>query len=212
LTRAHRLSLEQLDPYLLTPAEGGGVLCWPAVFGNDQPVELEIGFGKGLFLLNSAQLRPDVNFVGIEIARKYQLLTATRIAKRGLRNVRLARADAREFLRDFVAGEACRVVHVYFPDPWWKKRHLKRRVFTPAFAGECERILKRGGRLSIATDVEEYFAIITGFVAHSTKLRPLQAAAAVAGPATAGDVDYLTNFERKFRIEGRSIYRAIYEK
>src|SRR5205807_6062384 len=120
--------------------------------------------------------------VGIEIARKYQLFTATRIAKRRLQNVRLARADAREFLRDFIAPDSCQAVHVYFPDPWWKKRHLKRRVFTPEFAGQCERILRSGGLLYIATDVEEYFQVITELVTASTKLRNLTGASA-AGAA-----------------------------
>ncbi|HEV3120042.1 MAG TPA: tRNA (guanosine(46)-N7)-methyltransferase TrmB [Gemmataceae bacterium] len=209
MTRARRLSLDELAPYLLAPAASSGPLSWNTVFGNDHPVEIEVGFGKGLFLLNSAQAQPAVNFVGIEIARKYQLFTATRIAKRRLQNVRLARADAREFLRDFIADGSCQAVHVYFPDPWWKKRHLKRRVFTPEFAGQCERILRSGGLLYIATDVEEYFHVMTGLVTASTKLRNPTGASA-AGAANA--VDYRTNFERKFRIEGRPIYQAAYEK
>src|SRR5438445_7250492 len=152
-----------------------------------------VGFGKGLFLLNSAQARPAVNFVGIEIARKYQLFTATRIAKRRLQNVRLARADAREFLRDFIADGSCQAVHVYFPDPWWKKRHLKRRVFTPEFAVQCERVLKTGGRLYVVTDVEDYFRMITELMAaHSN----LQRSSPPVTQAPSNDLDYLTNLER----------------
>jgi tRNA (guanine-N7-)-methyltransferase len=119
------------------------------------------------------------------------------------------KADAREFLRDFVAGESCHAIHVYFPDPWWKKRHLKRRVFTAEFAAQCERVLKPGGHLHVVTDVEEYFQIITATVALRTHLRAFTEAE-MHQPAS--ETDYLTNFERKFRLEGRPIYRASYEK
>src|SRR5205807_7068201 len=121
--------LEELQPYLFElPKSGSGPpapLDWRAVFGNDHPVEIEVGFGKGLFLLNAATARPDVNFAGIEIERKYQLFTATRLAVRKLGNVRVACADARLALRDHVPGASVQAVHVYFPDPWWKKRHHK---------------------------------------------------------------------------------------
>jgi tRNA (guanine-N7-)-methyltransferase len=180
-----------------------------AVFGNDHPVEVEVGFGKGLFLVQAAQACPQVNFLGIDIARKYQLFTANRLAKRRIANVRLAKADARLFLRDFVPPEECQAIHLYFPDPWWKMRHLKRRVFTPEFAAQCERVLQPGGRLHLVTDVEDYFRVMRELAAQHTGLRE------VPPPETAAathDLDYLTNFERKFRKEGRPIYRASYEK
>src|SRR5262249_45825303 len=178
-------------------------------FGNSHPVEIEVGFGKGLFLLTSSQTRPDVNFLGIETERKYQLFAATRMAKRRLTNVRLARADARLFLRDFVASDSCQAMHVYFPDPWWKKRHLKRRVFTPEFAVQCERILQPGGRLHLATDVAEYFDLITRLVSDHTHLQhdPEENA-----PQAAPELDYRTNFERKARLQGMAIYRACYRR
>lgn len=209
MRRAKRLPLEELAPYLLEPPESPTRIDWRQVFGNDHPVELEIGFGKGLFLLNACQACPDVNFLGIEILRKYQLFAATRFAKRGLKNVRLVKADAREFLRDYVANVAFQAIHVYFPDPWWKKRHLKRRLFTPDFAEQCQRTLRPGGRLNVVTDVGDYFAAITELLQQHTHLKPLPLPDTI-GPAH--ELDYLTNFERKFRKEGRTIFRAVYVK
>jgi tRNA (guanine-N7-)-methyltransferase len=201
------LPLEELAPYLLEVPRPPAPLDWPALFGNDGPVELEVGCGKGLFLLTAAQACPEVNFLGLEIVRKYQLYAATRLAKRGLRNVRVACADARVFLRDGVPAASLQAVHVYFPDPWWKQRHHKRRVFTAEFAAQCERTLRPGGRLHVATDVADYFEVISGLVAQHTRLQTLPPP---EEKAPAHDLDYLTNFERKFRKEGWPIYRAAY--
>jgi tRNA (guanine-N7-)-methyltransferase len=236
LRRTPRLPLEALAPYLLdapSPPASKKVsgtfsgnpekvpdtffdadtvfdpLDWSAVFGNDRPVELEVGFGKGLFLITSATARPDVNFAGIEIVRKYQLFTATRLAKRELKNVRVACADARLFLRDGVPSASLQTVHVYFPDPWWKKRHHKRRVFTEEFAHQGLRILRPGGELSAATDVQEYSVVMAQTMASLPEFQPVP-------PPEPGspvhDLDYLTNFERKFRKQGKPIYRLRYVK
>jgi tRNA (guanine-N7-)-methyltransferase len=211
-----RLPLEELAPYLLEARNPPTVLDWRSIFQNDHPVEIEVGFGKGLFLITAAEARPAVNFVGIEISRKYQLFTATRLAKRSLTNIRLANADARTFLRDYVPGLSVQAIHFYFPDPWWKTRHLKRRVFTPESVAQCARVLAHGGRLHIATDVKEYFDVITRLVAsqgqlNAISLSPLGSGVGDEGLADHG-LEYLTNFERKFRKEGRPIYRAVYER
>ncbi len=207
--RPRRLPLEALAPYLLEPSSPPAPLSWLQVFGNDRPVEVEVGFGKGQFLVTAAQLHPEVNYLGIEIARKYQLFTATRVAKRGLQNVRLVKADARFFLRGWAASASCRAVHVYFPDPWWKKRHLKRRVFEPGFVAECARILEPGGRLYVATDVEEYFQVIAGLLQAQAGLGRIETKGVVMQASEQG---YFTNFERKAREQGRSIWTAVYER
>jgi len=199
-----RLPLEQLEPYLLTLPETPAPLDWPGIFGNEQPVEIEVGCGKGLFLLTASLERPDVNFLGIEIERKYQLFTANRVAKRQLRQVRLVCTDARLFFRDYVAAGSVQAVHVYFPDPWWKTRHHKRRVFTEEFATACTRVLRPGGRLEVMSDVAEYFAVIAALLGRQTALRPV--------PALASSATYRTNFERKYRQIGKPIYAASYEK
>jgi tRNA (guanine-N7-)-methyltransferase len=203
---ARRLPLEELTPNLLPVPDPPAPIDWRALFGNDHPIELEVGFGKGTFLLDSSITRPDVNFAGVEIERQYQLYTATRMVKRGLRNVRVACADARLFLRDCVASGSLRGVHVYFPDPWWKKRHHKRRVFTPEFAAQCQRVLCPGGRLHLATDVEEYFGLMR------EALAPLEGLRALPVDEPGPDAEARTNFERKARERGRAVWRGLYER
>jgi tRNA (guanine-N7-)-methyltransferase len=200
--KPQRLPLKELAPYLLEVSPTPTVFDWTAVFGNADPVELEVGFGKGTFLLAAAQAHPGVNYVGVEIDRGLQLYVATRMAKRGLSNVRLIQGDARLIVRDYIAAESLRAVHVYFPDPWWKKRHKKRRVFTAEFAAQCERLLVPGGRLHLATDVEEYASVMTQLLADHTKLCRL--------PEVPQDVASVTNFERKAKEQGRGVWRAVY--
>jgi tRNA (guanine-N7-)-methyltransferase len=180
---------------------------WALLFGNDRPVDLEVGSGKGLFLVNAATLDPDCNFLGVELSRKYTQLAAMRLARNCVPNAKIWRGDARIVLARLVPASSLRTVHVYFPDPWWKNRHKKRRVFTESLLNDVERTLKPGGELRIASDVEEYFGIIKALVSARERFHE----EAVPEPrAPEHTLDYLTNFERKYRIEGRSIYRAFY--
>ncbi len=196
---------------LLDPAEHAGddPMDWSALFGDDRPVVLEIGSGKGLFLANAAAARPDQGFFGIEISKKYARLAAERIVKAGLANVRLWPADAGRLMSHRVIPASLREVHVYFPDPWWKKRHKKRRVFNETLVASIARGLAPGGELHVATDVEEYFGVIRELVAADPRFVEIE-------PPPLGDPehdqDYLTNFERKYRIEGRAVYRTSYRR
>jgi tRNA (guanine-N7-)-methyltransferase len=183
---------------------------WHALFGNANPVEIEVGTGKGLFLLHAATERPDTNFLGIEIVRKYQLYAATRYAIRNLPNVKTACADAKVVLRDFVPVGSVAAVHVYFPDPWWKKRHRKRRVFTPEFAADAARAIRPGGRLLIASDVEEYFGVMSAIVRAMPAFHERPEELERAAPQT--EMGYATNFERKARAAGTPVWRAAYER
>ncbi len=207
--RVKRLPIEDLQPYLLALSDPPTQFDWPAIFGNDHPVELEVGFGKGLFLVNQSTARPDVNFVGIEIVRKYQFFVANRIAKRQRTNVRLACDDGKRVLREGVPAGSLDVIHVYFPDPWWKKRHHKRRLFTSEFVSECLRALRVGGQLSVATDVPAYAEVMKTLLVAEAALK-LMPPPEPGSPAH--DLDYLTNFERKFRSQGKPIFRFLCER
>jgi tRNA (guanine-N7-)-methyltransferase len=207
MTMAEPLPPIDTSQNTLEPPQTAVPVVWEAVFGNDHPVELEIGSGKGLFLANAGKMRPDHNFLGIELAKKYARRAAERVAKLGLRNVKVLAADARGFLARNVPSASLHAVHVYFPDPWWKARHKKRRVFCAPLVADIERVLLPGGELHVVTDVEEYYGVIRELIATHPRFveRPIPEI-----KAPEHDLDYLTNFERKYRIEGRPIYRAEY--
>lgn len=210
MTRRIRLTVDdvQSDCLLILP-KPYGLLDFKSLFGNDRPVELEVGFGKGLFLLNSTVRQPQTNFLGIEIEIKYTLYTAQKLARQQRHNVKVLAADAKEFLPACIADDSLQAVHVYFPDPWWKTRHRKRRLFTVDFAQQVERILKPGGMFYLASDVHDYFLKMNQILRQATNLQELPPPELT--PA-ADEFDYLTNFERKYRREGRPIHRSQYQK
>jgi tRNA (guanine-N7-)-methyltransferase len=182
---------------------------WRDLFGNENPVEVEIGSGRGLFLLNSALARPETNFLGIEYDFKEGRRAATRLKKRSLPNARLLGADARLVLSKYLADGSAAAAHIYFPDPWWKRRHKKRRIFSSDFIKQVARILAPAGILHAWTDVAEYFEVMQQVVAGIAEFRPLpppQERSAVH------DMDYHTSFERKKRKLGLPIYRARWER
>jgi tRNA (guanine-N7-)-methyltransferase len=198
------VSSSLIDPGL---AVEDAPIDWRALFGNDRPIELEVGSGKGLFLVNSASANRAHNFLGVELSRKYARLCAERLSQREISNAKVWRGDARLVLMRHVPDRSLRAVHVYFPDPWWKKRHKKRRVFTDSLVTQIERTLEPGGQLRVASDVEEYFCSIQGLITANPRFQPVPNPESKEAENTS---DYLTNFERKYRIEGRPIYRADY--
>ncbi|HSH42357.1 MAG TPA: tRNA (guanosine(46)-N7)-methyltransferase TrmB [Arenicellales bacterium] len=155
ITRAQQRALDELWPDLgLEP--GSGYFDWGEVFGRRAPVTCEIGFGDGGALLQMAADDPDSDFVGVEVYRPGVGALLLRLEEAGLRNVRVAMVDAVDFLRDCVAPGSLDRLLVFFPDPWPKKRHHKRRLIQPAFVELAASRLVPGGRLHCATDWEDY--------------------------------------------------------
>ena len=166
--------------------------------------EIEIGSGKGTFLVQQATLQQEVNFLGFEWAGEFFRYAADRMRRRGLANVKIVQADACEFLRFRCADGVADVIHLYFSDPWPKKRHHKRRVVQDSTLVEFHRILRAGGELRLVTDHDDLWAWYQDHIARCPELfdaKPFES------PRSAGDGEVVgTNFERKYRREGRPFH------
>lgn len=186
------------DPLL---PEGGlpRPLDWGAVFGDGRPVEVEIGSGKGTFLVEAAESRPETGFVAVEYARSFADYVRDRARRRDLRNVRVVRMDAARFFEDHVEPGSVAVVHLYFPDPWPKERHHKRRLLKPPFVRVAAGALAPGGEIRFVTDHAGYFEEARAFLAAEELLEE--------APFPDEETP-LTNYLRKYREEGREIHRA----
>jgi tRNA (guanine-N7-)-methyltransferase len=197
----------QPEPMLLRFPDEAGKIRFADAFGNDHPVELEIGSGKGTFLLAIAQALPEHNYIGIEYAKPYAEFAADRLRRHNLRNARMVHAEAAWWLRCHVPDASLAAIHVYFPDPWPKTRHHKRRLIQPPFLKEVHRMLIPGGTLRLVTDHADYFAHMQEVLAAQTDLRvvPFDSAVPLKADAPAGSL-VGTNFERKYIAEGRTFH------
>ena len=189
---------------VINPREVGFVrLDLAQVFGNDHPVVLEIGSGKGRFLLGSAMEQPERNFIGIEKSLHYHRVIRERIVKRSLPNVRLINHDAYLVMRDMLANASLAEVHIYFPDPWPRKRYQKRRIIRPEALEEIRRVLKPDGIGVYVTDHREYFEVAAPLIAEV-----FESEARKPGPKDPPR----TNYEAKYREEGREIYEVRFQQ
>lgn len=183
---------------------------WLEVFGERGPVEVEIGIGKGRFLLAAAAARPAVLHLGVEWANKYLRIAESRARKRGLKNVRFVRLDARELVQRAIPSGSVSAYYVFYPDPWPKKRHRKRRFLQKDTAAHLARTLEAGGMLHVATDHEEYWESIEPLFDRHPEFERL---AEFGGPSFPLEVDGLmTNYEEKYLKEGRRRFRASWRR
>ncbi len=172
-------------------------------------VELEVGSGKGLFLEQASLSRPEHYFIGIELSGKFANRAAERLDRSQCHNACMLRGDAESFLLNVVPDSSVVALHVYFPDPWWRRKHKKRRVLNEETLVAIERALQVGGAFHFWTDVLDYYEMICAQVMELTSL---------AGPRyvperpALHDLDYTTHFERRARRNSQPIYRAIFEK
>jgi tRNA (guanine-N7-)-methyltransferase len=201
--------LKEYPSITLKPEELDGKIDFVRVFGRPGPVHIEIGTGKAAFLLNEARAHLEVDFLGIERASKYYRYAVDRIGRWGLTNVRIIRTDAATFLANSIPDNSVDCFHIYFPDPWPKRRHNKRRFLCPANLEHLLRTLKTGGQLKIATDHIDYFQLIRELITAEKRLEEIEFL-----PAAGADKgEWLgTNFERKYRKENRPIYTLAVRK
>lgn len=175
-------------------------------FANPAPLEIEVGSGKGLFIANAAQQFPDRNFLGIEIAQRYARSCAARLARAAVTNAMMFSGDAQPLFRQKIPDHSVHGVHVYFPDPWWKKRHHKRRIMNESFLTDVVRVLVPDGRLHFWTDVKEYFDLSVELIHQS--FPQLQGPLSVAEKPAEHEMDFRTHFERRTRLHNEAVYRS----
>jgi tRNA (guanine-N7-)-methyltransferase len=197
-----------------TPAGGGGPLDLGALFGNDRPVELEVGVGKGRFIMLAAVAKPETNFIGVEYARKFLERAIDRVGKRGVENVRLFHAEAVSFFADRLADHSVSAAHFYFPDPWPKKRHHKRRFFRTEALDQLARVLLPGALFRSVTDHGEYAEVIREIVGSHAAFKGEPDDDRLWKLPGMGEYTALgvTNFEIKYRREGRDLQRFAWRR
>lgn len=194
-------------PRIALPGEAPGTATpvdWQALFGRRAPVEIEIGSGRGRFLTDEAAARPCTSFLGAEIEVEYARIADARAVKMGLTNVRFARLDGKAFVLARVAPSSLAALHVFFPDPWPKKRHAKRRLFTPDFVRAAALALRPEGVFRVATDNLPYFEQIRDVLDAESLLEK------VAGSEAGWSAG--TDYERKYEAEGRPMARGIWRR
>ncbi len=203
-------TLEDYPEISIKPENLDGKIDFVRLFGRSAPLHIEIGSGKGTFLVSEAKSKPDDNFLGIEWAGRYYRYAVDRIGRWGLANVRIIRTDAAAFLAEHVPDESIDCFHIYFPDPWHKRRHHKRRLICPANMENFIRCLKTGGQIRIATDHADYFEQIKNVIAgESVRLEQID----FTRPAGAREREQTgTNFERKYIKDRRPIYTIAVRK
>ena len=155
LTNGQQKALDQFWP-IMGLEHKNGLINVAEVFGNNNPVVMEIGFGMGASLVEMAKNAPDTNFIGIEVHLPGVGACLSTAAEAGVTNLRVYNHDAIEILQDCIADESLKTLQLFFPDPWHKTRHHKRRIVQPEFVQNLRSKLKMGGVFHMATDWENY--------------------------------------------------------
>ncbi len=171
-----------------------------ALFERAAPLEIEIGAGRGDFILERAAKAPERNFLAIELAATIAQLMAVRAGRNGVNNLKVARMDARTLVNLMLPEASVDAFHIYFPDPWPKERHIKHRLFTPWFVASLKRKLQPNAPLFVATDVGEYAEAIFAMLGEGGFAR---VELAVPGAETTG-------FALRFRAVGKPIHAGAF--
>jgi tRNA (guanine-N7-)-methyltransferase len=208
LTDGQKRALDELWPRWGV-GDGAGPLDFAEVFGNPAPVILEIGFGNGGATWRMAQAEPQHNFLGVEVHRPGVGRLLLHLAEHGIDNVRVACADAVEFLRQRVPPATLAGVRIYFPDPWPKKRHHKRRIVQPAFVGLLAARMAPGALLHLATDWAPYAEHMREVMAGAPDFEPRSSG---SGAGCRPDWRPETKYERRGERLGHTVYDLVYRR
>jgi tRNA (guanine-N7-)-methyltransferase len=176
--------------------------CWRQIFANDRAVAVEIGPGRGEFLLASARRDPERNFFAIEHSMSRTREVAERLARAGVANARVIAGDASCLIELFPPASVT-AFHVLFPDPWWKRRHQKRRLWTPRFVAALRCALLPGGTVQLITDVPDYFELAQRSLAGDPELELV----GIDHPTS-----IQTSFARKAVARGDALHRSVHRR
>jgi tRNA (guanine-N7-)-methyltransferase len=172
------------------------------LFSNGRPLEVELGCGDGSFLVQYAASHPGHNFIGVERLLGRLRKVNRRGARAGLENLRLVRIEAGYFLQYLLPPNSVAALHIYFPDPWPKRKHWKHRLIDEKFPGLAARVLRREGAVHLRTDDIPYFAQMTGVFKSAPQFEPFDTPAELSA--------VVTDFEREFAARGVATLRASY--
>ncbi len=182
---------------------GGSHASFTGIFGNDNPVEIEIGCGKAKLLIARAQSHPDRNFIGIDYTWRFMKHGCHRSQKRMLQNIRFIKEEAKHIITEFIEPRSVSIFHIYFPDPWPKRRQQKRRLINRQFVEVLQEKLVDGGMIEVITDDFDYsIAIKAAFAETSSLWRDIRKST----NEPLFDTKEKTNYELKWRAAGRTIY------
>ncbi|HLU47796.1 MAG TPA: tRNA (guanosine(46)-N7)-methyltransferase TrmB [Planctomycetota bacterium] len=191
------------------PRAADGTVEWQEVFGAHRPLRLEIGVGNSPFLLDVSRLEPDYNYLGLEHALKRVFKFLRKLNESGLENVRILPLHSGRVLRDALRPESVEHLFINFPDPWPKRRHVRKRLVQPPTVARIRDLLRPGGGLSLRTDLPEYAFQMLEVADRCSGLRNL------AGPGRFSlepRYPFPTPFELFWRDEGRRIFHLEYER
>ena len=174
----------------------------PAMFGRRAPVEIELGAGKGEFVIERAAQFPDRDFIAVELSATITRVLAVRCGRAGLDNLRVVQMDARTLVNLMLPDAVVSAYHIYYPDPWPKERHLKHRLFTPTLAASLYRTLEPGAIAYVATDVRGYAAEIFPVMLAAGFVRAVE-------PAPGAE---RTGFARKYVAAGKPVFSASFRR
>jgi len=182
---------------------------WAQYFNNNNPIELEIGTGRTHYLFERAQVKPEHNLVGIEWKERWVKQALAKIARENIKNTYIIHANAWVLTPKLFADNSLSNVTFHFPDPWWKKRHHKRRIINDEFTNTIVQKLKKGGTILVQSDVssllEEYLEVLE----NNKSLKNL------AGPNNLypkNPMNAKSHREKKVEADGLPVFRAFFEK
>ena len=204
--RNRKGATELLEPYpqyvILNPADAKG--RWQEIFGNDHPIHVEVGSGKGAFVSGMAKANPEINYIGIDIQKSVLSYALDKVLATDVPNIKLLWVDGADLTDYFEEGEIDRL-YLNFSDPWPKKRHEKRRLTYQSFLATYQQILPENGEIHFKTDNRGLFEYsLVSFSQYGMKLKGVW----LDLHASDFEDNVLTEYEQKFANKGQVIYRV----